>query len=269
MSPRLVGRLDLCQQLLTYRELNLLYLIVRLSMPVTAPKKRSASLTRQRILKAALVRFAQLSYDDVGLRYISLYVGVDVALVHRSFGSKEQLFAEAFKAAIQSERLLASKKTELSAALSRNIFERANDPTSGHIDALQIFVHSLSSPQAREVLRAFVLRDFITPLAAKLDDRAPQRAALITACLVGISILRDVLRVKPLLNGSRAESQPLIEKLLNVCLDENHETSSSAVGPAPAEPIIFNPRAASEMRARRRAGATRSGRGRSPSSDVD
>ncbi len=238
-------------------------------MPTAVPKKRSGNLTRQRILKAALARFAQLSYEEVGLRDIALDVGVDVALVHRSFGSKEQLFAEAFEAAIQSKRLLASKKMELGAALARNIFERDNDSTSGHADALQIFVHSLSSPQAREVLRAFVLKDFIKPLAAKLADRAPQRAALMTACLVGVSILRDVLRVKPLLDGSRAESQPLIEKILNVCLDENCETSLSAVGPAPAEPIILNPRAASEIRAKRGAGATRSGRGRSLPSGVD
>lgn len=238
-------------------------------MLVTAPKKRSGSLTRQRILKAALVRFAQVSYEEVGLRDIALDVGVDVALVHRSFGSKEQLFAEAFKAAIQSERLLSSKKTELGAALARNIFERDNDPTSGHIDALQIFVHSLSSPQAREVLRAFVLRDFIRPLATKLDDRALQRAALITACLVGVSILRDVLRVKPLLDGSRAESQPLIEKILNACLDENRETSPPTVGAASAEQIILDPRAASEIRVKRGAGGRRSGRGRSLSSGVD
>ena len=238
-------------------------------MAVAAPKKRSASLTRQRILKAALARFAQLSYEEVGLRDIALDVGIDVALVHRSFGSKEQLFAEAFKAAVQSKRLLASKKTELSAVLAKNIFERANDPTSAHIDALQIFVHSLSSPQAREVLRAFVLKDFIKPLAAKLDDRALQRAALTIACLVGVSILRDLLRVKPLLDGSRSESQPLIEKLLNVCLHENRGTSSSTVGPAPAEPIILNPRAASETRAKRAARAMRSGRDRSLSSGVD
>jgi AcrR family transcriptional regulator len=233
-------------------------------MPATAPKKRSGNLTRQRILRAAMARFERVSYEEVGLRDIALDVGVDVALVHRSFGSKEQLFAEAFKAAIRSEHLLAPKKTELGAALARNIFERDNDTASGHGDALQIFVHSLSSPQAREVLRGFVLRDFIGPLAAKLDDSAPQRAALMTACLVGVSILRDVLQVKPLLDGSRAKSQPLIEKILNVCLVENSEGSRSTVGLASAEPIILNPYAAPEIRAKRPGRAVRSGRGRSP-----
>ena len=42
-------------------------------MPVNAPKKRSGSLTRQRILKAALARLAQVSHEEVGLRDIALF----------------------------------------------------------------------------------------------------------------------------------------------------------------------------------------------------
>ena len=184
-------------------------------MPVTKPRKRSASLTRQRILKAALARFTEVSYEEVGLRDIARDVGVDVALVHRSFGSKDQLFAEAFRAAAQSERLLSSTKIELGAALARNIFERGDDATPGNADALQIFVHSLSSPRAKEALRSFIVKDFITPLATRLDDRALERGALITACLVGISILRNVLQVKPLRDESRASSEPLIAEIFN------------------------------------------------------
>jgi AcrR family transcriptional regulator len=225
-------------------------------MPATRPRKRSASLTRQRILKAALARFTEVSYEEVGLRDIARDVGVDVALVHRSFGSKEQLFAEAFRATVQSERLLSSTKTELGAALARNIFERGDGATPGNADALQIFVHSLSSPRAREVLRSFVVKDFIAPLASKLDDRAPERAALITACLVGVSILRDVLQVEPLLDGSRAESEPLIEEIFNLCLDERSETNPSAVGPASTRRGTRDPRAASGILAGR---GTRSG----------
>lgn len=222
-------------------------------MPVTRPRKRSASLTRQRILKAALARFTEVSYEEVGLRDIARDVGVDVALVHRSFGSKDQLFAEAFRAAARSERLLSSTKTELGAALARNIFERGDDATPGNADALQIFVHSLSSPRAKQVLRSFIVKDFIAPLAARLDDRAPERAALITACLVGISILRNVLQVKPLRDESRASSEPLIAEIFNLCLDERSEANLSAVGPALTQRGSCDPRAASGTPARRRA----------------
>lgn len=201
-------------------------------MPVGSPEKRS-ELTRRRILEAALVRFAQASYEEVKLRDIAADVGVDVALVHRSFGSKEQLFAAAFTAAIQADRLLALGKSELSAVFAADIFEHDHDPASRHADALQIFVRSLSSPQAKDVLRAYAAEDFIGALAAKLDAPAPQqRAALFVACLVGICILRDVLRIEPLRDEWRVESQTLIENLLDACLGEQHETGEASTAEA-------------------------------------
>lgn len=225
--------------------------------------------TRARILEAALARFARASYEEVKLRDIAAEVGIDVAHVHRSFGSKEQLFAEVFKAALQADRLLAAEKTGLSAVFTKEIFKNDSGAMSSGTVALQIFVRSLSSPQAREVLRVFVLRDFIGPLAAKLPDPALQRAALITACLAGIGILRDVLRVEPLLDGSREESQPLIEKILSVCLDEIQDTGASTAGTGSVEPTTPKPPPASSGRADREAGPRPVRRGRPTSSRID
>ena len=56
--------------------------------------------------------------------------------------------------------------------------------------------------------------------AARLDDLPLQRAALFVACLAGISILRDVLRVEPLLDTARREGEPLVARLLDACLDD-------------------------------------------------
>lgn len=238
-------------------------------MPAEILEKRSGEVTRHRILEAALIRFAEASYDEVRLRDIASDVGVDVALVHRSFGSKEHLFVEVFKTAIQPERLLASERADLSAAFTNNIFEHDSDPASRHADALQIFIHSLSSQQAREVLRAFVLKDFIGPLAAKLDDSTRQRAALFAACLIGISILRDILCIEPLLDGSREESQPLIEKILNACLEKSRGTGSSMAAAASTEPTTRKPRASSDDRAARGAGSRPIKRGRPSFSGTD
>jgi len=45
--------------------------------------------TVDRILAAAVKRFATNSYEATGLRDIASDAGVDVAYVHRRFGSKE------------------------------------------------------------------------------------------------------------------------------------------------------------------------------------
>ncbi len=60
---------------------------------------QTAATTWQHILEAATVRFAHYSYEDTRLRDIAADVDVDVAFVHRSFGSKAQLFSEAVNAA--------------------------------------------------------------------------------------------------------------------------------------------------------------------------
>lgn len=185
-------------------------------------EKRSGEATRQRILTAAIARFAQASYEEVKLRDIAADVGVDVALVHRSFGSKEQLFAAVLAAASPSDRLLAADLRGLNVVFANDIF--ASKPS----DALQIILHSLTSPLARDVLRAHGAMDFIGPLAAKLDGPARhQRAALFAACLTGIGILRDVLGIEALFDESREISQPLIERILGACLGEDCEVGPS------------------------------------------
>ena len=73
--------------------------------------------TRERILKAALLRFSTHSYEETGLRDIASDVGVDMAYVHRSFGSKEKLFREAVKAMLRPEVWLVGDPSELHLSL--------------------------------------------------------------------------------------------------------------------------------------------------------
>ena len=124
-------------------------------MQAETRERRSGEATRQRILATAIARFAQGSYEEVKLRDIAADVGVDVALVHRSFGSKEQLFAAVLSAASPADRQLAVDVKDLSAAFVNDMF------TSKPNDALKIILRSLSSPQARDVLRAHGAIDFI------------------------------------------------------------------------------------------------------------
>jgi AcrR family transcriptional regulator len=225
-------------------------------------EKRSGEITRQRILTAAIARFAQASYEEVKLRDIAGDVGVDVALVHRSFGSKEQLFAAVLAAASPADRQLDSDWRELNTAFANDIF------ASTQHDALQIILRSLTSPQARDVLRAHSVIDFIGPLAAKLDGPAQQqRAALFAACLTGISILRDVLHIEPLLDESREISQPLIARVLGACLSDNCEVGPFTAKTAPVKTKARKSRAVSSRGTSRSAGVAPVKRDRSTSSD--
>src|SRR3954468_13618000 len=49
--------------------------------------------TREKILDAARHRFAELGYDGATIRGIAADAGVNAALLHHFFGSKQELFA--------------------------------------------------------------------------------------------------------------------------------------------------------------------------------
>jgi AcrR family transcriptional regulator len=183
-------------------------------MSPAAAAKRSGQATRARILEAAILRFSQHSYEEATLRDIAADVGVDVAFVHRSFGSKEQLFAEVMKAAVQPETLFGPENSDLSVTFTKRLLEPSLDGTLKLVDPLDIFVRSVASPQALPVLRAFIVKDFIEPLAARLGTPTLHRAALIAAYLLGIDILRNVVLIDPLLEEQSASLGALIESTI-------------------------------------------------------
>ncbi|WP_400765607.1 TetR family transcriptional regulator [Methylosinus sporium] len=196
-------------------------------------ESRGGEKTRERILQAALVRFGSASYEDVKLRDIAAEVGVDVALVHRAFGSKEQLFAAALTASGERERQIVAEGRSLGAQYAEDLFRERENET------LQIVVRSMTNPQAREVLRALSLPEFVGPIAATLDGPAAlERATLFSACLFGISILRHVLGVEALQNADEATMRPLIERVLAACLAPESAVEEGAAQRASGPPAL-------------------------------
>jgi len=171
------------------------------------PKSTSSKVaTRDRILNAAIERFTTASYEQTGLRDIAADVGVDVAYVHRCFGSKKRLFAEAVRAAMQPADLLTGPAGDLAGKLANHLLSKRGRRRPG----LDILIRSLSSPEASPVVRQFLQSDFIGPLAEKLDEAPTGRIALITAFLAGVAIFRNVLRIAPLLEAEGGELESLI-----------------------------------------------------------
>lgn len=163
--------------------------------------------TRERILAAAIARFSQSSYEQTGLRDIAADVDVDVAYVHRCFGSKERLFTEAVAATLQSRRYLAAIGDGVAAALSKRALSRGA-AGARDVPAPDILMRSLLSPAARPVLRKYMAEEFIAPLSARLGQQAEVQAAMVAAVLVGFGILRNVLELDVLLEpeGGRLDS---------------------------------------------------------------
>lgn len=161
----------------------------------TNPDQDSQISTRDRILEAAFHRFAVASYNDTHLRDIAADVGVDVAYVHRSFGSKEKLFHAVLDEASKSHGVADIPLHEIAPLLTKDLF--SDDPGSeqNSPEALMILIRSLSAPVAAGPVGDRLEQLFIEPIREKLGDEDGLRAAAIMSMLIGMRILYRFLNL--------------------------------------------------------------------------
>jgi AcrR family transcriptional regulator len=167
--------------------------------------------TRERILGLAIQRFSVNSYESTSLRELASAVGVDVAYVHRCFGSKEKLFAEAIRATIQPERVLGADVADIVTTLARDALQRA-DPDE--VRPLDIVYRSFSSPDASRVLHDVIMQDLVAQIAERRPDASEREATLVIAFLAGLGILRDVIRAEPVLDKKGGELEMIVNDVI-------------------------------------------------------
>jgi AcrR family transcriptional regulator len=159
-------------------------------------RPRNALATRAAILEAARACFTEAGYEHVGVRDVAARAGVNAALVIRYFGSKMQLFAQAFAGRFLLDQLSDGGPLD-GERLARVVLKK--EVYAARFDAVLAVVRSAPDPQAAAILKSCLEEEFIKPLAASLRGRhADRRAALITAYLLGLAIARDVMAVTAL-----------------------------------------------------------------------
>jgi AcrR family transcriptional regulator len=156
--------------------------------------------TRGAILQAARRQFAQLGYEGATIRAIAARAGVDPALVLHYFESKEGLFVAAmelpFRPSDVLPPLLELGTDGLGERLVRLFLQVLNHPHSALEGLLRA---AASNPRAAAMLRGFVTREVIGRVAAALEvDRPELRASLAGSQMVGLAMLRTIIRVRPL-----------------------------------------------------------------------
>lgn len=162
-------------------------------------RRKCAAATRAAILDAARARFLEESYNSVGLRDIARDAGVDVALVNRYFGSKEELFTLVMRGG-EGESIELPQAGDSLADFFTALVSREDEQGCVHTrEKLQIMLRSANSPAAAAVISAAFRKGVLDPLADLLPGRnANARAALMMAVLIGTNVLRNVFPVTPL-----------------------------------------------------------------------
>lgn len=185
-------------------------------------RRPGTSQTRDEILAAARGRFADRGYDATSLRSIASEAGVDPALVLHYFGSKEGLFVEA--TGMPSElpalfrRLAGLEVRERLETLVRG-YIRFSDSDDSRNAMIALVRSAMSSEKAATMLREFMTAEML-PVVAGLPEgssAAPDirlRASLVAAQLIGIAMLRHVVKVDPLAHATPDEIVSLVVPVL-------------------------------------------------------
>ncbi|PRH75902.1 TetR family transcriptional regulator, partial [Streptomyces solincola] len=169
------------------------------------PARKAAEdgpVARERILAAARAEFAAAGYDRTSVRGIAKAAGVDPALVHHYFGSKDDVFAAAievgFEPALAVSAVVGAGPEGVGERLARFFLGLWEDPAARG-PLLAVIRSAMTNEAAATVLRGFVLRRLLERVAAELDVPDPRfRAELAASHMVGIAMLRYVIQVEPL-----------------------------------------------------------------------
>lgn len=158
--------------------------------------------TREAILDAARESFGTAGYAGTTIRGIAQAAGVDPALVHRFFGSKDSLFAASLDLPVDPSVLLPALVAEGPDDLGERVvrtFLTIWDGTPGQGPMLALLRSAVSDEAAAAVLRDFLMRAVFGPLAQAAGADQPElRASLAAAQMAGLAVARYVVRLEPL-----------------------------------------------------------------------
>lgn len=181
------------------------------------PSSSKSERTKERIQQAAAELFAARSFDNVTTRAIAREAGVDAALIHHYFGSKEGLFNAVLSTAISAEQLEAELAMESSDTWGRSLVlvaERIWTSPAG--PALAATVRRAIAGKS-SVMRDFVTRTILDRIVAHLECPEPERrlrAALVGSQMAGMNMARHIIKVDPLASLSSQEVADLIGPVL-------------------------------------------------------
>jgi AcrR family transcriptional regulator len=151
--------------------------------------------------------FAERGFDGATIRGIATAAGVDPALVHHYFGSKDQLFLAAIEAPADPADLLpevlAAGRDQLGAAVVRLLLRVWDGPMRPA--GLALVRSAVGNEWTAKLLREFLVTQVLRRVVGTLDltpAEREQRGGLVASQLIGVVMARYVLRIEPLASAS-------------------------------------------------------------------
>ena len=166
-------------------------------------RRRGSPDTRESILDAARRLFADKGFDATTVRAIAADAGVDPAMIHHFWGTKEELFRATLQfpidPATEIPEITAGGKDEIGMRLVRT-FVRIWDSPVGTTGAALIR-SAMSNDWTLRLMREFLTTQILRRVVAELDldpKEAPLRVSLVASQLAGLAMMRYIIKLEPL-----------------------------------------------------------------------
>lgn len=181
--------------------------------------------TRGDILAAARAEFGERAFDGTTVRGIAARANVDPALVHHYFGTKEQLFLAAMEIPFDPAQTIADAtagdREEFGRRVATVFFDVWGDPVR-RAPMLALLRSAMTHEAAALLMRQFVSRVLLRRVSDVFGD-APDRdlrAEALVSHLVGIAMLRFVIKVEPMASVSEDELLDLVAPVIQRYVDD-------------------------------------------------
>jgi AcrR family transcriptional regulator len=157
--------------------------------------------TRAAILDAARTLFASGGMSGTSVRAVAAKAGVDPALVHHYFGTKDELFVAALQLPFDFREVIgpvvADGSPDDAAARLLPVFLSVWDDPELQVPLLAL-ARSLTDPSSKELMRDGFLKVVIGPIGQSLGIDQPElRMPLVASQMMGLIFMRYLLQVEP------------------------------------------------------------------------
>jgi AcrR family transcriptional regulator len=188
--------------------------------------------TRGQILEAARTAFAEKGFGRTTIRSVAAGAGVDPALVHHYFGSKDDLFLAALRIPADPRELVpqvfAGGLDGAGLRLVRLVLSVWDDPET-RMPLVALLRSSFAQEGPENLLEAGLMRLVLAPLREVLPAaEADRRAQLVATQMLGLIVARYVLCLEPLASMAVEELVAWVAPNVQRFLD----------GPSPAVPVV-------------------------------
>jgi AcrR family transcriptional regulator len=171
-------------------------------------RRRGSPDTRSAILAAARSSFAQRGFAGTTIRAVASAAGVDAALVHHYFGTKDELFVAALELPVDPRKLIGpvlAGPVDEAAERFLGIFLSVWDDPDIRPSLLAV-ARAIMDPAGSRLMSEGVLPVVIEPIGAALGiDDPHRRMPLVASQVIGLILMRYVFAVEPLASMSREQ----------------------------------------------------------------